>query len=66
MPLSGVSVLLKQKYSWHFYSTALAIAVSMPAVEERDFYALAFFLIAPVAAAVYLFSFNEVRRYYGT
>ena len=66
VPLSGVSILLKQKYSRHFYCFALAIAVSMPAVEERDFYALVFFLIVPVAAAVYLFSFNEVRRYYGT
>ena len=66
VPLSGVSVLLKQKYSRHFYCAALVIAVSMPTLEERDFYALAFFLIAPVAAAVYLFSFNEVRRYYGT
>jgi hypothetical protein len=66
VPLAGVSVLLKQKYSRHFYCFALAVAVSMPAVAERGFYALTFFLIVPVAAAVYLFSFNEVRRYYGT
>lgn len=63
---SGISILLKHKYSRHFYCFALAIAVSAPAIAEKDFYALAFFLIIPVAAAVYLFSSNAVRRYYGT
>jgi hypothetical protein len=61
---SGISILLKQKYSRHFYCFALALAVSTPAVAEKDFYALAFFLIIPIAAALYLFLSNGVRRYY--
>lgn len=66
VPLSGLSILLKQKYSRHFYCFSLAIAVSTPAIAERDFGALAFFLIIPISIAVYLFSFMEVKRYYGT
>jgi hypothetical protein len=65
MPVAGMFLLLKSKYSRQFYCIVTAIVFSTPAIASGDYYTLGFYLIIPALVAVYLFMFDEVRKYYG-
>lgn len=66
MPMAGISLLWRLKFSRHFYCAVIALSVLTPAFFAGDYYALAFFAIIPSIITIYLFTSNKVRSYYGT
>ncbi|MBU2877135.1 hypothetical protein [Aliiglaciecola lipolytica] len=66
MPMAGMSLLLRLKFSRHFYCCTVALTVLTPTLLAGNYYSLAFFAIIPSAITVYLFTSNKVRWYYGT
>ncbi|MEP4889688.1 MAG: hypothetical protein ABJV04_06650 [Aliiglaciecola sp.] len=66
MPMAGISLLWRLKFSRQFYCVVVALAILTPSLLAANYYALAFFAIIPSAITVYLFMSNKVRRYYGT